>query len=51
MNDLKELYTERYHNILWPIAERLSPILEDVLNGIPRINRLGTRSQGNRQFF
>lgn len=43
-------YRARYENTLFPIAKRLEALLQDILSGQPRIDRISTRPKSVDRF-
>lgn len=43
-------YRARYETVLFPIADKLSNLLQDIFAGQPRIDRISTRPKSVERF-
>lgn len=50
-DDLLNEYRQRHADVLVPLAERLQPMLAEMLNGIPRIDRVAARAKSPDRFL
>jgi len=48
--NIEAQYRARYENVLFPIADKLAALLQDILSGQPRIDRISTRPKSVERF-